>query len=270
MMDSDSSSKFGLSFFLAILFHLLVIAIFVLNLSFGSDKAKTPIQAMQAALLDASQLNQDEQSDDFNSSTPKKVSYLEKKRLAREKKQALLLEQAEKKKLFAAAAQELLVAAIQTKQLEQQKQKEIAALAEQNRLAELEMQRLQQAIEQVKAKAQQKNSTQPPKQIEKVITQQSKLIAQLRDQLEILIGEKIGDLWERPAATDGMNCIIQVHLHTNGRIKNLLVERSSGNKVFDESAKKALSKAGHFQISGQKELPPEVVTEGFSIVFGDE
>ena len=50
-MDSDSSSKFSLAFFLAILFHLLVIALFALGLSYAPDiKIAQPIQAMRATI----------------------------------------------------------------------------------------------------------------------------------------------------------------------------------------------------------------------------
>lgn len=274
MIDSDSASKFSFAFFLAILFHLLVIALFILGLYRDSENgAKTPLEAMQASILETSPLTQVDESEFAESSeSPKKLSRLARKRVAHEKKQALILEQAEKKKLVAAAAQELLNHAIETAAENQNQQKAIAALAEQNRSQVLEVHRLKQVIEQrVKALERQKslpqNQEQKSKLRQKPVSDSQEL---LREQLETIVGEKIGNLWKQPAKTEGLNCIIQVHLDTQGRIKNLFMEQTSGNKIFDDSAKKAIYQANDFQIQGIKTLPPEIVLEGFSINFGEE
>jgi colicin import membrane protein len=52
----DSSSKFGLAFFSAVLFHLLILALFILGISLKPEvKAKNNIKAMQATVVDANQ-----------------------------------------------------------------------------------------------------------------------------------------------------------------------------------------------------------------------
>lgn len=123
-MDTDSPTKFSLAFFLAILFHLLLAALMILEMNFNPNiTTEQAIEAIQATILDAEQISSLQQKTnppEVDKGT-KKLSRLEKKRLERIKRQALRLEQAEKGKLLAIAAQRLVVSAIQAKKIEQEK-----------------------------------------------------------------------------------------------------------------------------------------------------
>lgn len=123
----------------------------MLGLSFEPEiKVKKPVEAMQATVLDEMQLpNQGDEAnlpETFNAF--KKLSRVEKKRLARAKKQALRLEQAERKKILASVAQRLLVSAIEAKKHEQQNlvvQEKIGAKqAEQKKAAILDAEKIKQ------------------------------------------------------------------------------------------------------------------------------
>lgn len=121
-MNSDSSTQFSFAFLLAILFHLSLIFLVVLGLSFEPEIVATnPIAVMQATILEAPPA---EEAEENVPESAKNLSRAEKKRLAQAKKQALRIEQAEKKKLLAEVAQKLVLETIQAKKYAQ----EIAAI----------------------------------------------------------------------------------------------------------------------------------------------
>lgn len=93
--------------------------------------------------------------------------------------------------------------------------------------------------------------------------------AKKRTQEMAAMVQKIKSLWIRPVGTKGMACIIRVELSANGQVKKAAIEQSSGNKLFDDSAKNAVYKAGQFQIPDNEELRRKVL-EGISVPFGDE
>ncbi len=200
-MDSDSSAKFSFAFFLAILFHLLLIFLVILGLSFPPEiTTKKVLQAMQATILEIQPATEND------AELPKKLSRAEKKRLAVVKKQALRLAQAEKQKLLAAAAQQLVMDTLQGQKREQ----EIARFV-----------------------------------------------------------VKIKSLWKRPAGSAGQSCIIRIELSASGQIKKVVVSKSSGNKLFDDSAKDAAYKAESFQLP-EDEMVRQKMLAGISVHFGDE
>ncbi len=58
--------------------------------------------------------------------------------------------------------------------------------------------------------------------------------------------------WSRPpSARNGMEALLRVYLVPTGEVVNVVVERSSENDAFDRSAMQAVTKAGRFQV------PPE-------------
>jgi hypothetical protein len=103
-MASDNAIKFSFAFSLAVLLHLLVIAVILLGLSVEyTISVKKPIPAMQATLLDTTQINQLSQTEETR------------RAIAQQR-----LEQVAKEKLLANAAQTMLLKAIRKKALEQQ------------------------------------------------------------------------------------------------------------------------------------------------------
>jgi hypothetical protein len=104
-MASDSAIKFSFSFSLAVLFHLFLLALVLLSLSVEPTiPLKKPIAAMQATLLDASQLLNQENNSHFQ--TMKLSSRSDEKRQ----------ERIEKEKILVTAAQKMLFEAMQEEQ----------------------------------------------------------------------------------------------------------------------------------------------------------
>lgn len=116
-MDSDIPGKFSFAFLLAILFHFSVLAALMLAVNLESDAVTKPIAAMQATVMEMPAAEEVEAN---NAEAANKLSRTEKKRLAREKMQALRIQQAQKQKLLVDAAQKLVLETIQAKQLAQQ------------------------------------------------------------------------------------------------------------------------------------------------------
>ena len=201
-MDSESSAKFSFAFLLAILFHLLLVFLLILGLSFPSEVAtKKAIQAMQATIVEI------QPDAELPSESPKKLSRAEKKQLAQAKQQTLRLTEVEKKNLLASAAQKLVIETLQAQKLTQE-------------IGRLEV--------------------------------------------------KVKRLWTRPAmAKKGMACVIKVQLSDTGQIKKAVVTQSSGNKLFDDSAKEAVYKAQSFQFLDD-EIVRQKMQAGVSVHFGDE
>ncbi len=88
-MDEVGSSKFSFSFILAILLHLLLLTVFVLTLETDKHKQHTviPLEALQATVFDAQQIEKQIQDARLLAQVPKhKLTRSEKRRLAREKK----------------------------------------------------------------------------------------------------------------------------------------------------------------------------------------
>jgi TonB family protein len=50
-------------------------------------------------------------------------------------------------------------------------------------------------------------------------------------------------VWKLPKKVDGRNVIIRMHLERSGRVSNVRVEESSGDKEFDDSAVDAVRRA---------------------------
>ena len=75
------------------------------------------------------------------------------------------------------------------------------------------------------------------------------------DQVE----SRIMAVWQLPKKVDGRNVIMRMHLERSGRVSNVRVEESSGDKEFDDSAVEAVRRAIPF--------PP--VPESAEVIVGD-
>ena len=70
---------------------------------------------------------------------------------------------------------------------------------------------------------------------------------------------RIMAVWRLPEKLDGRKVIIHIHLERSGRVSNLRVEKSSGDKKFDDSAIEAVRTASPFRS----------VPESAKIIAGD-
>lgn len=95
------------------------------------------------------------------------------------------------------------------------------------------------------------------------------LQAQKREQEIARLAVKVKSLWQRPAGSTGQSCVIRIELSANGRIKKAVITKSSGNKLFDDSAKDAAYKAESFQLP-EDEIVRQKMLAGISVHFGDE
>jgi TonB family protein len=268
MIDSESSATFSFALCLAVLFHIFVIALLTLDVSLAAkQQAKQAFTAMRAVILNADELEPNKKLDNFQSVEQLSLnqSFAEKKQLATEKKAALRLEQAEKQKLFESAAEKLLLSAIAAQK--QQREKVLAETGAQTREQTLEIQRLQAETAKMQAVAAQKEAELKKREQQAKSTEKSVSAEQLREQLISVIEEKINQFWQRPDKTDSLSCIVQMQLDSKGRIKKLFIEKSSGNKEFDNAAKNALAQVKFFPVGGVKQFPRETVAESFSLIF---
>jgi hypothetical protein len=117
-MDNENFAKFNLSFYLAVLFHLFVLAVFVLAVSLENQaQIEKPFHIMQASIFEeAPSLALADAEAIAAQGAPKRLSKAEKKRLVRAEKQAHRLEQQERKKILAGVAKRMVLTAIQEKQ----------------------------------------------------------------------------------------------------------------------------------------------------------
>lgn len=97
----DSAAKFSFSFYLAILFHLLLLALFVLALNSEPIKTVKPVAAMQATVVDIAQIPVYKKETPILDSvkTSAKIVNLKKKHWTWTKKRTYHLAQLEKKKV---------------------------------------------------------------------------------------------------------------------------------------------------------------------------
>lgn len=72
---------------------------------------------------------------------------------------------------------------------------------------------------------------------------------------DLLIINKIRSRWKRPVGNyRGLSCMITLELTPKGEISSFKITRSSGNSVFDNSARKAAYRASPLPVPDDKEL----------------
>jgi TonB family protein len=82
-----------------------------------------------------------------------------------------------------------------------------------------------------------------------------------------LIQSKIGERWSPPraAAVGGERVVVLFEIQRDGQVREPLVERSSGNALYDQSALRAVTEASPFP-----PLPPEFKASSLRVHFGFE
>jgi TonB family protein len=82
-----------------------------------------------------------------------------------------------------------------------------------------------------------------------------------------LIQSKIGERWSPPraAATGGERVTVLFEIQRDGQVREPIVEKSSGNALYDQSALRAVTEASPFP-----PLPPEFKASSLRIHFGFE
>ncbi len=124
------------------------------------------------------------------------------------------------------------------------KRKAGAAKQEQERIAAIKQQKV--AEEQRRRAQAEKSKLAAEKQAvtDRVRTENAKIAAQATADAEALIRQKIEQNWNRPSTVQGkLACTIRVNLIPGGDVMLVGVEKSSGNKIFDASAERAVHKS---------------------------
>ena len=126
----------------------------------------------------------------------------------------------------------------------------LAKKAEKKRQAEEKARLARKAEKKRKAKAQEKARL--AKEAEKKRKEQARLAeAQRKAEQDALIQKVMGDIqyqvreqWTRPSGYyRGLSCVIEIRLKPGGVVKQVNIMNSSGNPIFDNSAKLAVRKA---------------------------
>jgi len=82
-----------------------------------------------------------------------------------------------------------------------------------------------------------------------------------------LIQSKIGERWSPPraAAAGGERTVVLFEIQRDGQVREAVLERSSGNALYDQSAVRAVTEASPFP-----PLPPEFKASSLRVHFGFE
>ena len=128
--------------------------------------------------------------------------------------------------------------------------------AEQQRLAKIKQQQ-QEELETLELLEQWKAAKQKRLADAKKAKRQAQLESQRQsEQKELLnqfirnVAQKVGNSWVRPRGYyGGLSCIVEIRLQQGGGVYSVKVVQSSGNLVFDYSAKKAVYKASPLPVS---------------------
>ncbi len=60
------------------------------------------------------------------------------------------------------------------------------------------------------------------------------------------VGSMVQSLWVYPGAAEGLDMVLSIKIARSGELNKVVVEKRSGNALFDESAKRAVKKAAPF------------------------
>ena len=73
--------------------------------------------------------------------------------------------------------------------------------------------------------------------------------------IEAEIKDKIIDAWIRPMTSkEGLECLIRVKLNSSGNVMHVEVTKTSGDKMFDDSAERAVEKADPLPVPDDRAL----------------
>ncbi len=254
---------------LAVLAHVVFIAILVLSFTFSSDKtdsAKGPeLEVIKAKAVDEKQINAQikrlrdaktrKQQIKEQAYRQKQARLREKKRLAEKKKRLAAEKKAEKRKRLAEEKRRQMALKRKQKEaaekkrqaqlkLEKQRQKRLAEekkrrQAEQKRIKEYERKRQEELVRQ---EAEMKQKLAAERRRREAARQQGR-------QREIsrylgLIKNAVTRHWTLPAQeVKGLRCEVKVRIIPNGEVIDVQIIKSSGNLAFDRSVETAVYRA---------------------------
>jgi colicin import membrane protein len=262
---------------LAVALHVVVIGFLVIGFNWPTLSGRGA-QIVQAVVVDADQLNQEEAKKKAEAEKRKQQEEAQKKAEAEKRKQAeearraaeeQKRQQAEEERKRQAAEQQRLAA--ERKQQEEARKK---AQAEQQRVAQerqrlaAEQQRIEQERQRIEQEAQRQQIEQDRKQAEQQLAaavaaeEQQRQEAALRaramtaaEKYKVLIRQKVSRNWSRPAGTaKGLQCLVRVRLAAGGEVMSVSIVRSSGNQLFDRSVENAVNKASPLPLPEDKDL----------------
>ena len=259
MVEDRALRTYILPFFQALLFHLVIVALFLYNWSSAPEANVVPPPVIiNAKILTLSepapakpktdQSNADKARQQKIREEQKRKDLARKKAELAEKEQRLLEKQRQKeerRKQLARKKAENEKALLE--QIELEKKQREAALKKAEELARQEEERLRQ--EELESQLVQERefdlSSALAAEADYLQTQQDAVAAQ---SYVGLIRERVKQNWHRPlSARNGMEAILVIHLVPTGEVNNVYVKTSSGDAAFDRSAIQAVQRAEKFE-----------------------
>jgi colicin import membrane protein len=296
--------KYALAFILALSLHFLIIGLFAFNfisepVPMPKAQDKVP-EIIEASILDenvvAEKAKELQQVEEKKRNQQQQQKELLAKQLKQEK---LRIKQAKAKRLKAEKT-----AKIEAQRLQEVAKNEAKKLAAIKQALVLEKQKQavikQQRIAQEKALAAEKKRKQEAERIaeqqrkaaakkkeaaRKAAEKQKKMVAAKRAKenriraenariakkavadAKVLIKQKIMQNWNQPnTVPDGLSCRIRVNLiPSSGDVMAVNVEKSSGNRLFDESAERAVLKAATLPVPKDPKIAEQF--RSFTLLF---
>ena len=162
-------------------------------------------------------------------------SHQNKKRQEQERLKKLAQEKARQEQV----AKQRLQEQRRREEQERSKQEALKRQAEQERLA-MEKQRFEENI------AQELTRLEAERKAEQ-LAQQAIKDEELAQSYSALIRKRIEQNWSRPlSAREDLETILRIQMIPTGEVINVTISKSSGNKIFDNSAIRAVKKVGQF------------------------
>lgn len=222
---------------LAILVHVIAFTVLMVNLDWADPTTKVIKTAMpiKTSAVDTKLIEKELE----------RVRQVEKKKKAEEKKRQKKIER-EKKKLAKlekkrkAKKKELERLALKKKKAEE-KRKRLKKIKQEKERKQAEQKRKKELEEKHRAKVEQQR-----RHAEMTAALEAEETASLIEHYASLINQHVQQRWDVPPDSSikiGMSCEVSVALLPGGDILSVSIKVSSGNKVFDESAIKAIRRA---------------------------
>lgn len=268
----------------SVLLHVIVVAVLVFSVDFGSQKIATPItqksDIVQAKIIDSKAVEKEVkrlQAEDEKARLEKerkaqdaerKVREAEQKRKREEQrvkeletKQELLKQQTEKESKHLAEAKR--VAEQARKQAEQKKIHEQRQVAEKKKAEEAaKVAEKQKAEEQAKAEQARKEAErkrveqalQTQLEAEEAAAAQSSADADELSKFVAAISNSVRQSFTIQPGLEGLSCTLRITFIPGGEVAGVEVIKSSGNPLFDRQAENAVRKAAPLPVPSDPRL----------------
>lgn len=226
---------------LAVVVHVLVLGILAVNFDWTDNKVKSinPATPAKTRAVDSRLVEKEVERQRLAERKREQEEQERKKKIEQEEKRLAEIERqrkARERELKKQEEQKRLAEKKRKERLEREKK-----LAEQKRRAEAEKKRKEELE---KKRREQEAIAKRQKELQEALAAEE--TASLIEHYESLINQHVQERWDVPPDSSiriGMKCQITAQLLPSGDILSLSVKESSGNRLFDDSAIKALRRA---------------------------